>query len=205
MGHEARRWANYFVRGLGILVLAVTLAVLVAKRVTDGPLNAIVPGGALRAGTLAPGGEIDWAAVLHGRGTCDGDACASMDPIELQLVDPPSSRYVGIMQHEGELYVPCDLGFMWGRFEGSQRWLLHLIYRFKRWHEDALRDGRVVLRIDGTRYEGLAVRVTDAELVSALRTQLEAMARHWVAPATLAPAPTEAPNDIWFFRIDARR
>jgi hypothetical protein len=202
MGHAGRRWVNYAVRGVGILVLAVTGALLIAMRVSDGPVNAIVAGGALRAGALVEGGEVDWPAVLHGRGACEGGACAAMSPIEFQLVDPPTSRYVGIMQHEGRLYVPCDLGFMWGRFEGSQRRVLHLIYLFKRWHLDALRDGRVVLRIDGTRYAGRAVRVTDAGLEGALRAQLEEMARDWVAPAALGPPPTEGPRDIWFFRID---
>ncbi len=102
---------------------------------------------------------------------------ASGQEIELQLVEPLGSRTTGVMVHKGQLYVPCDLGFMWRRFSGPTRWMLHLIWVFKRWHEDALRDGRVVLRIDGKRYERQAVRVTDPDLLAALRLQLEEMAR----------------------------
>ena len=204
MAKSTSRWLNYTVRGVGILILAITFSVLVAKRVSDGPVTAMIPGAELRAGTLVADADVDWLTVLQGGGTCVNGACAPMKPVELQLVEPPTSRYVGIMVHEGELYVPCDLGFMWGRFEGGQRWILHLIYVFKRWHQDAVRDGRVVLRIDGKRYEGLAVRVTDSELLVALRAQLEDMARQWVAPNPLAPPPHEGPNDIWFFRIDPR-
>ena len=79
-----------------------------------------------------------------------------------------------------------------------------MIYIFKDWHEDAERDGRAVLRIGGKRYERQAVRVTDPELLATLRSQLEDMARAWVAPAPLGDAPTEGPRDIWFFRMDPR-
>ena len=108
------------------------------------------------------------------------------------------------MVHAGQLYVPCDLGFMWGRFSGSRRWILNLIFVFKRWHEDALRDGRVVLRIEGKRYERQAVRVTDPDLLAMLRLQLEEMAEQWVSPDPLGEAPTSGPKDIWFFRMDPR-
>lgn len=183
-------------KALGILILLVIGSTLVAQRLSDGPLNDIIPGGPLQAGALVSEADIDWASVIG-----DPD---EMAPIELQLVEPPSSRWVGIMLHEGQICVPCDLGFMWGRFSGSQRRVLHLIYLFKRWHEDAVSDGRAVLRIDGKRYERQAVRVTDPELLAALRLQLEEMARQWVAPEPLAAAPAEGPKDIWFFRMDPR-
>ena len=98
----------------------------------------------------------------------------------------------------------CDLGFIWGRFAGQRRRILHLIYLLKGWHEDALRDGRVVLRIAGKRYERQAVRITDPELLSRLRAQVKEGVEEWISPTALAPAPTEGPKDIWFFRMDAR-
>jgi hypothetical protein len=98
----------------------------------------------------------------------------------------------------------CDLGFIWGRFAGQRRRILHLIYLLKGWHEDALRDGRVVLRIAGKRYERQAVRITDLELLSRLRAQVEEAVEEWISPEPLAPALTEGPKDIWFFRMDAR-
>lgn len=202
LASEKRRWLGYTARAVGILILALFGAVFVAQRLSDGPLNDIIPGGPLRAGALAP--ESDLAAALTAIGACADGVCPPMKPIELELAGPGTSRYTGIMVHDGRVYIPCDLGFMWGRFSGNQRTVLHLIYLFKHWHEDALSDGRVVVRVDGKRYEGQAVRVIDATTDAALRSQLEDMARQWVAPATLAAAPTEVPNDIWFFRIDPR-
>jgi hypothetical protein len=194
-----RRWLRNAVLAFGVLVLVATGSLMVAKRMSDGPLTAMIPGGALRAGTLAPGADL--AAALS---DCVEAACPTMNPIELELVGPATSRYTGIMVHDDQVYIPCDLGYMWGRFAGTQRTVLHLIYVFKHWHEDAQRGGRVVIRVNGKRYEGQAVRVTDPTLDAALRSQLEDMARQWVAPNALAAAPTEPPNDIWFFRIDPR-
>ncbi len=77
--------------------------------------------------------------------------------------------------------------------------MLHPIYLFKHWHEDAQRDGRVVVRVDRVRYEGQVVRVTDAALDASLRSQLETMAARFVAPEPLALAPTEPPNDTGSF------
>ncbi len=203
MSEKRRVWARTAI-AFGVLLLVLAGAAFFAQRRSDGPLNAILPGGPLRGGALVSEANIDWPAVLGDRGSCVDGVCGAMEPIELQLVEPAHSRNTGIQVLEGQLYIPCDLGFMWGRFSGSQRWVLKLIYHFKRWHEDALRDGRVVLRIDGKRYERQAVRVTDPELVARLRAQLEQMAAQWVAPKSLGAAPTEGPRDIWFFRIDPR-
>lgn len=197
-----RRWLGYAARGVGILILACIGAVFIAQRLSDGPLNDILPGGPLHAGASAPQSEL--ASALAAQGACTDGVCPPFDPIELELTGPGTSRYVGIMVHDGQVYLPCDLGFMWGRFEGTQRDVLHLIYLFKHWHKDALDDGRVVIRVGGKRYEGQAVRVTDPATDAALKSQLEEMARQWVAPATLGPPPTEGPNDIWFFRVDPR-
>lgn len=193
-------------RYLGVMLIVVVLpSVLgfaIAQELSDGPLTAIIPGGPLRSGPLVTEPVEDWSTVLGEAATCSGDACAAPDPIELQLVEPPTSRYVGVVLHDGHVYLPCDLGFMWNRFGGTERRVLQLIYYFKHWHKDALRDGRAVLRIDGKRYAGHATRVTDPQLLAELKVQLEVMARHWVAPDPLPPAPAEAPNDIWFFRFD---
>src|SRR5262245_25453851 len=174
---KKRPWLRYISIGLASIVFVFGASLLVAKRMSDGPLTAMIPGGALRTGTVVP--EADLAVALS---NCAPAACPTMKPIELELVGPETYRYTGIMVHDGQVYIPCDLGFMWGRFAGSQRSILHLIYLFKHWHEDALQDGRVVVRVNGKRYEGQAVRVTDPALDAALRSQLEDMARQWVAP-----------------------
>lgn len=175
----------------GVLIILLIAAGLIAQRMSDGP-SAFIPGGPLRAGTLVTESNINWLIEL-------GENPGS---IELQLMDPPTSRITGVMLHKGQLYVPCDLGFMWRRFSGTQRWILHAIWIFKTWHEDALRDGRVVMRIDGKRYERQAVRVTDPVLLARLRSQLEAMAVEYFG-GPLPDVQTD-PEDIWFFRLDPR-
>ena len=159
----------------------------------DGPTGPF-PGGRLRAGDLESQPSVDWATVTR-----------DVEPlfVELQLVEPPRSRTTGAMLYEGELYVPCDLGFIWRRIPAPTRWMLSLIYRVKGWHEDAERDGRVVLRVSGTRYERRAVRVTEPGLLAALRSQLEADAERMLGEP-LGSVPTSGPRDIWFFRIDPR-
>ncbi len=180
------------------------IALKVAQARSDGPLNDMLPGGELKSGTELSSRGVVWPDVLGEAGGCSEGVCAPMEPVALQLVSPATSRWTGIMVRDDKLYVPCDLGFMWGRFEGTQRWILNLIYVFKRWHEDAMADGRAVIRIEDTRYTGQLARVTDPTLVADLKTQLEDMARSWVAPAELGPPPSEGPRDIWFFEFKPR-
>jgi hypothetical protein len=72
----------------------------------------------------------------------------------------------------------------------------------KHWNHDAERDGRAVLRIGDLRYERQAVRVTDPELLAALRAEtLERASRFFGKP--LLDVPTD-PEAIWFFRMDPR-
>lgn len=155
----------------------------------DGPTGPF-PGGQLRAGDLVSEHDVEWPVGEIGM-------------IELQLVEPLGSRTTGAFVHEGQLYVACDLGFVWRRIPAPTRWMLSLIYRVKGWHEDALRDDRVVLRIAGKRYERRAVRVTDPGSVAALRSRMESMVEEMLG-SPLGELPTEGPNDIWFFRMDPR-
>ncbi|MFI5314562.1 MAG: hypothetical protein ACHQ6T_02595 [Myxococcota bacterium] len=185
--------------GCGLVALAAAIAlgfgaVRVGQRLSDGPLLGLISGGPLLTGERVTERDIDWPAVLGEHPKW----------IELQLVEPPTSRTTGVLVREGQLYVPCDLGFLWNRFSGPMHAMGHLIHVFKRWHEDALRDGRVVLRIEGKRYERQAVRVTDPELTAALRSQMEDGVRRWLSPGALGAPPAEGPSDIWFFRMEPR-
>ena len=182
---------NVRVDRIATLALAsVLVAMLLGCPLLDGPSGPI-PGGRLRTGAIVSEPDVDWSFA-------DGQM------IELQLVEPLGSRTTAVMVHEGQLYVPCDLGFIFRRVPAFHpaRWMLSLIYRVKHWHEDVLRDGRVVLRIDGRRYERQAVRVTDPELVATLRLQMEKGAEEFFS--NLREAPTDDPKDVWFFRIEPR-
>lgn len=172
-----------------------------AQHRSDGPLNDMIPGGPLRAGALAQGPH-DWTSILAA--ACATADCQVLDPVELQLVAPERSRYTGIMLLDGEAYIPCDLGFMFNRFEGRPRDVLYLIYLFKSWHEDAEANGEAVLRVGDNRYAVMLSRVEDGALVERLKVQLEEMARAWVPSGELGPRPSDAPNDIWFFALGSR-
>jgi hypothetical protein len=178
--------------GLAALILLLVGTVLVLQRVSDGPIGPF-GGGPLRTGPLVTDPDVDWARVFESR-----------PPVELELVAQGGSRITGGMVHDGQLYVPCDLGFMARRVpRAGIRWIGSLILMVKHWHEDAVRDGRAVLRIAGNRYALQAVRVTDPELLAALRAELEiAGARYFGVPA-FAAAPVD-PDAIWFFRMDPR-
>ena len=83
-------------RWLGI-VLAVApvllVLVVVVARFSDGPI-AIFAGGPLESGEIVPA-PADWTFA------------SDVEVVEFQLVEPPRSRTVWIVEHEGNLYVPC--------------------------------------------------------------------------------------------------
>lgn len=159
-------------RGLGIAVLAIVLAlaaVAIGARFADGPVG-ILPGGPLVAGELVPESEIDWSFATD------------LDTIEFGLIEPPRSRTVWLIVHEGELYVPC--GFL-------------DVPLWKQWPHEALEDGRSLLRVAGKRYERQAVKIEDAELHAELARLVSAK---YGTPGGQPPGP----NDVWFFRMDRR-
>lgn len=117
-----------------IPVTAVTTAAA-KQRFADGP-NRVFSGGPLIAGELHSGPEPDWSFVN------------SIPTIEMQLLDPPTSRRIWTIEHNNQLYV-------WSGYMDStvgQLW--------KRWPGQAERDGRAIFRIDGKRYPRQLVRIT---------------------------------------------
>jgi hypothetical protein len=80
--------------------------------------------------------------------------------------------------HEGTLYVPAGLAAR------------------KRWPSQVAGDGRVVLRIEGRRFERQATRVEDPALVTALQQSLAR--KYELSPETAADPGT------WFFRLGPR-
>ncbi|MDZ7685474.1 MAG: hypothetical protein U5O39_11120 [Gammaproteobacteria bacterium] len=176
---------------LGGLLILTIVAVLVTQRVSDGPIE-FLQGGSFKTGEVVEKPVDDWS---FGAGK----------PMAFELVGFGTSRTAGYIMHAGEAYMTCDLGFMWNRLEGgSTRWLANLIYLFKRWHLDALEDGRALVRIEDKLYKTQFVKVDDPALEAELRARLEVLAREHFAPRELGPPPTEGPRDIWFFRMDPR-
>jgi hypothetical protein len=175
---------------LGGVIVAAIAAIMITQRVSDGPIE-FLQGGPFKTGELVEDPVTDWSFAVN-------------KPVEFELVGFGTSRVAGFIMHDGVAYMTCDLGFMWNRFEGRQRLILHLIYIFKRWHQNAVEDGRALLRIEDKIYKANFVKVEDPELNDILKVKLEELGRQYVAPAELGPRPAEEPNDVWFFRMDPR-
>ena len=158
-------------RWLGIAVAALLVAVVattVAARWADGPLGPF-PGGPLVAGELVREAAPDWSFAQE------------LGSIELEVNRArPRSRTVWLAVVDGVLYVPCGLP------------------NTKSWPHEALRDGRVVLRIEGRRYERQALRETDPDRLR--RLGAEVARKYGVGDAEAAAAG----RDVWFFRMDPR-
>ena len=158
-----------------IVVVGVALgALVVGARFADGPI-AIIPGGPLEAGELVTGPEPDFTFARD------------LAEMELALVDPPSSRTIWLQVHEGKLYVVS--GYM--NSAVGKIW--------KQWPEQALQDGRAVVRINGKRYERQLVRILDDQpVLEAIGAEVE---RKYGAALS---ADMAASGDAWFFALEPR-
>jgi hypothetical protein len=181
---------KYLGLGLGGLVVVAIVALLIAQRVSDGPMG-FVQGGPFKTGEWVTTPIEDWSFAANRE-------------VAFELVKPGTSRTAGVVMHDGVGYISCDLGFLWNRLPGASTSVLRLIYLFKTWHHEAEADGHAVIRVDGKRYPVYLVRVTDPTLVGELKTEMEGLAAGYLG-TTLPPPPAEPPNDIWFFRVDPPR
>jgi len=181
---------KYLGLGLGGLIVVAVVALLIAQRVSDGPMS-FVQGGPFKTGEWVETPVDDWSFATN-------------KELAFELVGPGTSRTAGVMMHDGVGYITCDLGYIWNRLEGASTSILRLIYLFKTWHHDAEADGRAVIRVDGKRYPVHLERVTEPELVNELKARLETLAASYFA-APLPPPPAEGPKDLWFFRVDPPR
>ena len=183
-------WVRRSVLGLGALALLGVFALIVYQRFSDGPTGPL-PGGPFSSGEVVSAPVTDWAPLA-------GD-------FEFELVGEQSSRTAGGLLVDGNLYISCDLGFIWSRLpDGLPKNMLHTIWWFKTWHEKALLDGRVRIRKDGRIYSGDIEHVQDPQLIAQLKSVLEEEAAKFFGPDALGPPPAQPPNDIWFFRVHQR-
>ena len=158
---------------LGVLVLIPVVAFLtlaVSARNSDGP-STVFSGGPLVAGELVTGPEPDWSFARD------------IGTIELQLLDPPRSRLIWVIEYEGKVYVVS--GYMGSRI--GRLW--------KRWPAQAERDGRAIVRIAGKRYRRTLVRIMTGSVVDGVAAELS---RKYGSGTT--PASIEAGN-TWLFEL----
>ena len=161
---------------IGVLVLIPVIAIgtlAVTSGSSDGP-SPFFGGGPLVAGELVAGPEPDWS-FAHDIGT-----------IELQLLDPPRSRLIWVVEHEGKVYVVS--GYMSSTI--GRLW--------KRWPAQAERDGRAIVRMAGKRYERTLVRIREGAVVEGVTAELRRKYGSGTTPADIAAGNT------WLFELAPR-
>lgn len=178
--------------GLFSFLILVIAALVFSVRFSDGPKGPLA-GGALKSGTLIPDTKVDWSSAL---GDIDGAE------IVFHLESTQRSRTTGSIVYEDQLYVPCDLGFMWKRFSGGTKFILQTMYTLKTWHEEAMLNGDVVIRIGDSLYERSLKRVSDPRILDELRNITEQQ----VDGSYMGPLPEVEgdPDEIWYFLVEAR-
>lgn len=144
-----------FLGGVFILLALVSTAIgTAALKIgqADGP-SRLFAGGVLLSGPLVVEPEPDWVFT------------ETIETIEFQLVEPPTSRRVWITHHDGKIYlISGGMDTLSGRL-----WFT--------WPHDAMRDGRAVIRVNGVRYPRMLQRITSGAkiegIVDALREKYE--------------------------------
>lgn len=104
----------------------------------------------------------------------------------MQLLDPPTSRRIWVIEHGGKLYV-------WSGYMGNPIGRI-----WKQWPKQAERDGRAVIRIDGIRYERKLKRLLSGDVPDGLA---EAISSKYTTLTT--QAGIEAGN-VWAFEVAPR-
>ena len=161
--------------GLWLLLIFSPAVVTAAfkQRFEDGP-NRVFSGGPLISGELYRGSEPDWGFVNE------------VPTLELQLLNPAQSRRIWVASVQGKMYV-------WSGYMNSvvgQLW--------KSWPAQAELDDRVVVRIDGTRYERRLVRIKTGPVLDEL---MAVVSKKY--PSRSSGADVESGN-VWVFEVAPR-
>ncbi|MDA1075300.1 MAG: hypothetical protein O3A63_11150 [Proteobacteria bacterium] len=168
--------------GVIVLIPLVTIATLrIDNQDADGP-SILFPGGELVSGELYTGHEPDWSFT------------DDVPTIELQLVDPLSSRTIFVMESDGKVYIPS----------GYMRSVLGRIWKDWAFQADA-GDGLAVARIKGVRYERQLIRVMDGEVMAGVAAKLAQKYSGGETPeAVAAIRKSVADGDTWIFEMAPR-
>ena len=174
-----------FLQILGIIILIPAIAMLTIKldkQNADGP-SILFPGGELSSGQLHTGADPDWSFT------------DDVPVIELQLVNPLSSRRIFVMESGGKVYIPS----------GYMRSFLGKIW--KEWAFQADEgDGLAVARINGIRYERQLVRVKSGPELNGIVTKLAQKygGRDTTPEAIAQSVKTVEDGDLWLFEMAPR-
>ena len=155
-----------------IPITAVSTAAI-KQRFADGP-NRVFSGGPLVAGEIHTGAEPDWSFVNP------------IPTIEMQLLDPLTSRRIWTVEYEGKVYV-------WSGYMGS------IVGRlWKRWPVQAERNGEAIMRINGTRYERHLVRIQSGDELDGITA---AITNKYPSQTTRSAVEQ---GDVWLFEAAPR-
>jgi hypothetical protein len=161
---------------LGVLLLIPLVAIgtlLIASGYADGA-SPLFGGGELVSGELVTGREPDWSFVHD------------LPTIELQLLNPPRSRVMWIVEHDGKPYVvSAYMGSTIGRL-------------WKHWPAQAERDGRAIVRIAGKRYERTLTRIKTGAVVEGVAAEFRRKFQYHVTAADIEAGRT------WLFELAPR-
>lgn len=173
------KWTVRILVALALLLILLGGITLIAARTHDGPLGgalAIVAAGSFESGELYTGPEPDWSFLRD------------YETVEFQLLDPPRSRTTWIMEHENRIYIVS--GYM-------NSWYGKL---WKHWPAEAEADGRVVLRVDGVRYERQMVRIMAGDVIPPVLAELS---RKYLGGIDI-PVSEVTSGNMWVFELRPR-
>ena len=168
--------------GVLILIPAVAMATIKIKHQNaDGP-SILFPGGELTSGALHSGPDPDWSFTDE------------VPIIELQLLDPLSSRRIFVAESDGKLYIPS----------GYMRSTLGRIW--KEWAFQAAEgDGYAVARINGVRYPRKLIRVQQGPQLTGVVAKLAQKYGGGATPEAIATSLESVANgDTWIFEMAPR-
>ncbi len=168
--------------GVIILIPLVTIVTLrVENQSADGP-SILFPGGELVSGELHSGSEPDWSFT------------DDVPTIELQLVNPLSSRTIFIMESDGKVYIPS----------GYMRSFLGRIWKDWAFKADE-GDGLAVARIKGVRYERQLIRIKEGDVLDGVAGKLAQKYAGGNTPEAVAAIKKSVTDgDLWIFEMAAR-
>jgi len=158
-----------------VSIVVLVVGVFTAARFHDGPVE-VIAGGPFTTGNLHRGDEPDWSFVKD------------IGEVQFQSLDPKRSRTSWIVEVDGRIFIPS--GYMttfWGKL-------------WKHWPHEAEKDGRILLRIDGTIYERHLDRIHEGEILEPILAEL---GRKYVG----GDVPMEAVTSgyLWIFEASAPR
>jgi|TARA_B100001971_G_C18261300_1_gene587118 hypothetical protein len=168
--------------GVVLLIPLVTIATLkIYNQNADGP-SILFPGGELVSGELHTGPDPDWSFT------------DDVPTIELQLVNPLSSRTIFIMESGGKVYIPS----------GYMRSFLGRIWKDWAFQADE-GDGLAVARISGVRYERQLIRIKDGDVIEGVAAKLAQKYFGGTSPEAVAGIKKSVMDgDTWVFEMAAR-